>query len=209
MMSCVRYAVAREAFSRARHLAINCQETASASGEPYLLVPGSRRRLGVVLVHGFLASPAELKAVWRAPGSGWLSGDRRASERPRNFAMGSARALLAGLARLGEARATRSCSTLPSGSASSASLPAARWRFISPPTGPKGLPESQPFHLPSGSTIATLCSCRSFTASTGSPNGFPPKKASCRFRINPSEHPHINYRHVPIRGLFELRRVSR
>ena len=28
------------------------------------------------------------------------------------------------------------------------------------------------------------------------------------FRVHESEHPHINYRHVPIRGLFELRCVA-
>ena len=27
------------------------------------------------------------------------------------------------------------------------------------------------------------------------------------FRENESEHPHINYRHMPIRGLYELRRL--
>ena len=27
------------------------------------------------------------------------------------------------------------------------------------------------------------------------------------FRQNESEHPHINYRNIPIRGLFELRRM--
>ncbi len=27
------------------------------------------------------------------------------------------------------------------------------------------------------------------------------------FRLNDSEHPHINYRNIPIRGAFELRRL--
>ena len=106
------YSVAREAFSRPRHLAINGQETASESGEPYLLVPGDARKLGVVLVHGFLASPAELRPFGERLAAQRSSGDRRASERSRNLAVGFARALLAGLARLGEARLrdhARSC----------------------------------------------------------------------------------------------------
>ena len=28
------------------------------------------------------------------------------------------------------------------------------------------------------------------------------------FRPNESEHPHINYRHIPLRGLYELTRVA-
>ncbi|MFP6748246.1 MAG: alpha/beta hydrolase, partial [Alphaproteobacteria bacterium] len=27
------------------------------------------------------------------------------------------------------------------------------------------------------------------------------------FRLNESEHPEINYRHIPVRGLFELRQL--
>ena len=41
--------------------AINNKETASKSGEPYILLPKSESKIGVLLVHGLLASPAELR----------------------------------------------------------------------------------------------------------------------------------------------------
>jgi esterase/lipase len=53
----------RKRFSAPRHVAINSQETATQSGEPYLIIPDKPTKPGVVLVHGFLASPAELKSV--------------------------------------------------------------------------------------------------------------------------------------------------
>ena len=37
--------------------------TATESAEPFLLVPGEARDLGVLLVHGFLASPAEMRGL--------------------------------------------------------------------------------------------------------------------------------------------------
>ena len=51
----------RVAFSKPRHADINRQLTATHSAEPYLLLPQPSRPLGIVLVHGFLASPAELR----------------------------------------------------------------------------------------------------------------------------------------------------
>ncbi|MEZ5824552.1 MAG: 1-acyl-sn-glycerol-3-phosphate acyltransferase [Geminicoccaceae bacterium] len=47
-------------FAKPRFDDINGRETASADPSPYLLAGDERRPLGVVLVHGFLASPAEL-----------------------------------------------------------------------------------------------------------------------------------------------------
>jgi esterase/lipase/1-acyl-sn-glycerol-3-phosphate acyltransferase len=54
-------------FSAEKYGGINAQETASEPGEPYLLLPkgGKKDRsvpTGVLLVHGFLASPVELRA---------------------------------------------------------------------------------------------------------------------------------------------------
>jgi esterase/lipase len=52
---------ARQHYSHAHFAEINNQETASASPEPYWLTPAMPRKIGVVLVHGLLASPAELR----------------------------------------------------------------------------------------------------------------------------------------------------
>jgi acyl-CoA synthetase (AMP-forming)/AMP-acid ligase II/esterase/lipase len=49
------------AYSRPQFSAINDQEKASTSGAPYLLTNCKPQNLGIVLVHDFLASPAELK----------------------------------------------------------------------------------------------------------------------------------------------------
>jgi esterase/lipase len=51
---------ARHHFSHPTYADINRQETATANPEPYWLTPERPKRLGVVLVHGLLASPAEL-----------------------------------------------------------------------------------------------------------------------------------------------------
>ncbi len=50
----------RRHFTTPRYKEINDQETATQSGAPYLLLPQERVQKGVLLVHGFLASPAEL-----------------------------------------------------------------------------------------------------------------------------------------------------
>jgi esterase/lipase/1-acyl-sn-glycerol-3-phosphate acyltransferase len=54
-------------FSQEKYNDVNAQETATEPGEPFLLLPGGGKKgrqaqTGVLLVHGFLASPAELKA---------------------------------------------------------------------------------------------------------------------------------------------------
>jgi esterase/lipase len=48
-------------YSQQRHEEINLRETATADPEPFLLLPSEPNRIGVVLVHGFLASPAEVR----------------------------------------------------------------------------------------------------------------------------------------------------
>ena len=53
----------RQRFDKPHHAHIHDQETATASGAPYLLEPDEPRETGVLLVHGFLASPAELRGL--------------------------------------------------------------------------------------------------------------------------------------------------
>ena len=55
----------RETFGRSKHEEINSQQTATKSGAPSLLMPERKGRHdlaphGVLLIHGFLASPAEM-----------------------------------------------------------------------------------------------------------------------------------------------------
>jgi esterase/lipase len=51
----------RSEYSQQRHEEINLQETATADPDPFLFVSPQSNRTGVVLVHGFLASPAEVR----------------------------------------------------------------------------------------------------------------------------------------------------
>ena len=53
----------RKKFSADKYAEINNQETATANAAPYLLIPKNHNGLGIVLVHGFLASPAELREL--------------------------------------------------------------------------------------------------------------------------------------------------
>lgn len=52
----------RDFYTAPRFHEINAQETATHTGEPYMLLPDGKVETGVLLVHGFLASPAELRA---------------------------------------------------------------------------------------------------------------------------------------------------
>lgn len=56
------YAWDLEKFHREEFMEINQLETASQDGEPYLLTHKDNQRTGVLLVHGFISSPAELTA---------------------------------------------------------------------------------------------------------------------------------------------------
>lgn len=51
----------KASYSKPRHQELNSKETATQSGDPFLILPRESKRLGVVLVHGFLASPAEVR----------------------------------------------------------------------------------------------------------------------------------------------------
>ncbi|MDE0723413.1 MAG: alpha/beta fold hydrolase [Alphaproteobacteria bacterium] len=56
----------RRHFKKSRYLEINSREEATKSGAPYLWVhPKRKSKVGVLLVHGFLSSPAELKDFGR------------------------------------------------------------------------------------------------------------------------------------------------
>ncbi|WP_119461981.1 alpha/beta fold hydrolase [Rhodospirillaceae bacterium SYSU D60014] len=201
------YARCKETYSRPQYAAINDQETATESGEPYLLVPNRPKDLGVVLVHGFLASPAELKAFGqrlaalghpvigvRLKGHGtspwdlrertwqdWLESVRRGYEIMSHL---SDRVCLVGFS-TGGSLALLLAADKPRGLAGVAAVsPALRFR------------NRNLIFVPVIHHINRL------TEWAYVQEGVMP------FRINESEHPETNYRHMPIRGLFELRRTT-
>ncbi len=57
----ISYAWDKKSFNKLRHQAINQRETATERGDPFLIIPGKHKDLGVVLCHGFLSTPAEVR----------------------------------------------------------------------------------------------------------------------------------------------------
>lgn len=193
-------------FRKPKHEAINAQETATESGEPFFLLPEQRRNLGIVMVHGFLASPAELRQVAehfagrgypvlgvRLKGHGtspwdlrersredWLESIRRGYEIMRAFVP---RIAVVGFS-TGGALSLILAAERPAGLAgvAAAAVPVKfrNTRLIFAPL------------------VHTANRLLKWVSSEEGP--FP-------FRPNDSEHPHINYRHMPVRGLYELMRV--
>ena len=193
-------------YSKPKHAHINDQETMTENAEPYLLVPDRPEKTGVVLVHGLLASPAELRAYGeslaalgypvmgvRLRGHGtspwdlrdrswheWLDSVRRGYEIISAFAE---QVCVIGFS-TGGALALRLAAEEPSSLAGVAAV-------------------STPVKFRNRNLIFVpiLHGLNKLAEWVTSLEGIIP------FRPNESEHPDINYRHIPIRGLFELTRL--
>jgi esterase/lipase len=202
----IEHAWDRAAFSKSRHAAINDQEIATRNAEPFLLVPQDHRDIGVVLVHGFLASPAELRAFGqrvaaagipvvgvRLKGHGtspwdlrertwldWLESVRRGY---RLMSSLTSRVCLVGFS-TGAALCLRLAADQPAGLAGvfAASVP---YKFRN---------RNMVF-------VPIVHGANRLVRWVSSYEGVMP------FRRNDSEHPDINYRNMPIRGLYELHRI--
>lgn len=200
----IAYAWDRARFSTPRHQAINIKETATESGEPYLLVPQKPSPLGIVLVHGFLASPEELRELGerlfesghavlgvRLKGHGTSPWDLR--ERSWMDWLESVRAgcqLMSGLT-------PNYCIAGFSTGGALALLHAADY-----PRGPVGVAAASVpliFRNKNMRFVPLMHGANRLIRSISSTEGIMP------FRPNQSEHPHINYHNIPIRGLYELR----
>ena len=193
-------------FSKPRHAKINDQETATKSGQPYLLIPKDGSRMGVVLVHGFLASPAELRDFGgrlfdaghsvmgvRLRGHGTSPWDLR--ERSWHDWLDSVRRGHSIMSALCD----RVCLVgFSSGGALALCLAAERSH---PVAGVVSV--SAPMKFRNRNLIFVPLMHRANQVASWVPalEGIMP------FRSNDSEHPHINYRNIPMRGLFELRRM--
>ncbi|MHB8764389.1 MAG: alpha/beta fold hydrolase, partial [Deferrisomatales bacterium] len=193
----------REAFRKPRHEAENRDEPATLSAEPFLFTPEEPRRLGVLLVHGFTASPAEVRPFGerlrdlghptlgiRLKGHGtspwdllerswedWLASVHRG--------FGILRALTDRVAVVGfsagGALGLRLAAEAPEGLAGVASVAAPV------KVRDKGL-GFVPLVHGANRLVETLSSA----------------KGVMLFHHSEPEHPQINYRHLPIRALYEL-----
>lgn len=196
----------RAAFSRDRHLQVNALETATRSGEPYLLEGDGRQRVGVVLVHGFLASPAELRALGerlnarghavygvRLKGHGTSPWDLR--ERSYEEWLGSVQRGIAIMRGLAECVALVGFSTggsLSLYAAGEAHADLAGVCAVSVPVR---------FRNPRMRFVPLVHGANRLVRSVSMFDGVKV------FSLNESENPHINYRNMPMRGLYELRRL--
>ncbi len=201
------HAKSRQRFTEPRHAAVNSQETATESAEPYLIIPDAPQRPGVVLVHGFLASPAELKSLGdtlvslghpvlgvRLKGHGtspWDLKDRSWED------------WLASVKRGYEIMSHVTPEVLLIGFATGASL--ALHHAASRPRGLSGVVAvSAPLKFSSNSLALApvMHGFNKLSTWVYSEEGIKP------FQLGTPEHPHIDYRHVPVRGLVELRRAA-
>lgn len=194
-------------YRKPRHAEINDQETATESGKPFLLIPKRAEKPGVVLVHGLLASPAEMADFGREladrghpvigvrlKGHGtspwdlrdrtwmdWLSSVRRGFEILSAFCE---RTVFIGFS-TGGTLALHLASERPAGLAGVAAV-AAPLKFRN---------RNLVF-------VPLLDRLNRLTDWGESWNGI------MAFRANESEHPHINYRNIPIRALYELLQLT-
>ena len=197
----------RALYTKRRHFDINSRETASADPEPFLLRPTAPRPLGVVLVHGFLASPAEVREFGeklcaagymtcgvRLKGHGtspWDLRDRSWRDWLRSVTQG--RRILEPF--------TADYALIGFSTGGNLSMLSA----IEKPAGVAGVVAVCPplkFRNRNMRFVPLMHGANRIVRWLSSYEGVMP------FRPNESEHPHINYRHMPLRGLYELTRLA-
>jgi esterase/lipase len=196
----------RALYRKPKHADINDRETATADPTPFLLRPAAPKPLGVVLTHGFLATPAEVRAFGeqlraagypvlgvRLKGHGtspwdlrhrswedWLASIARGVEIMRGI---TERYVLIGFSTGGSLSLIQAAKADPALAGTIAISAPLKFRN-------KNL-RFVPFMHGANRLVSWLSSYE----------GVMP------FRPNESEHPHINYRNIPLRGLYELTRV--
>jgi len=200
----VSYNWHKEHYSKPHHAVINEQQTATLSGKPYLLLPESHRKLGVVLVHGLPASPAELKSFGerlekqdypvigvRLAGHGTSPWDLKERTWPewvdsvrRSYDILSAfcdRICLVGFS---------------TGGVASLVFAAEKPEKLA---GVVSVAAPIKFSNRSVAFVPLLYGLNKLMGMVQSAENSSP------FRLNESHHPEINYRHIPIKAIYELR----
>ena len=194
-------------FRQPKHEAINARETANADPSPFLLRPPQARALGVVLVHGFLASPAEVRDFGRKlhdagyavlgvrlKGHGTSPWDLR--ERSWADWLASVTRAIEIMSALTPRVALVGFST-----GGSLSLIAAA-RGHATIAGVVAVCAPLKFRNKNLRFVPFMHGANRIMGWLSNYEGMMP------FRPNDSEHPLINYRNIPLRGLYELTRVA-
>ena len=196
----------REHRPQPRDATIDAEETATADPTPFLRFPERPGDLGVLLVHGLLASPAELAAYGDyLLGRGYtVLGVRLKGHgtSPRDLQQRSWQdwyASVEGSLRILQAFCSRIVVVgFSTGGALGLLLAAQHPRTV---CAAVAVAVPVKFRNPV-LMLVPLVAAGNELLSWGSASGGPKP-----FVINPAEHPHINYRRVPIRALAELRRL--
>ena len=200
----VSYNWHKEHYSKPHHTAINEQQTATHSGKPYLLLPENRRKLGVVLVHGLPASPAELKTFGerlekqgypvigvRLAGHGTSPWDLKERSWPEwvKSVRRSYDILLAFCDQI--------CLVgFSTGGVASLVFAAEKPEKLA---GVVSVAAPIKFSNRSVAFVPLLYGLSKLLGMVQSAESTSP------FRLNESHHPEINYRHIPIKAIYELR----
>jgi esterase/lipase len=196
----------RAQYQQPEHSAINDIETANADSSPFLLRPSQKSSLGVLLVHGFLASPAELREFGikllakgytvmgvRLKGHGTSPWDLRA--RSWHDWLASVSRGIEILSNLTPRIALVGFSTGGSLSLISAS------RLQKNIAGVAAICTPLKFRNKNLRFVPFMHGVNRITNWLSNYEGLMP------FGLNESEHPLINYRNIPLRGLYELKCV--
>jgi len=201
-----RWKIDKIRFSKPEHDEINQLETATEAPQPFLLFPDEPNGVGIILIHGFLASPAEVRTLAekltrkgytviapRLRGHGTSPWDlrERSWEDWLNDIARAHQILMAYIKDFcivgfstGGALALRFAADQPDGliGVSAVSVPI---KFKD-----KGM-----------MVVALLHGSNKVVSWLSTVEGIKP------FISHKSEHPHINYVSMPVRGLYELRRL--
>lgn len=194
-------------YGKRKHFEINSRETASADPSPFFFVPDKPKRLGIVLIHGFLASPAEVRSFGeelhelgyitlgvRLKGHGtspWDLRDRSWKDWMRSVERG--RDIIEAFV---DEYAVVGFST---GGSLALVTAADRPESIA---GIVAISSPVKFRNKNMLFVPLMHGANRVVRWLSSYEGVMP------FRPNESEHPSINYRHMPLRGLYELKRLA-
>lgn len=201
------FALRKQSFAGPRYDSVNKLEPANGSGAPYLIVPDQPSRTGVVLVHGFLSSPAELKGLGqrladlghpvlgiRLKGHGTSPWDLR--ERGWEDWLASVR-------RGYEIMSHLTGEVLVLGFATGATM-TLHLAATNPPRLKGVIAVSAPlkFRLRNLTFAPLIHGLNKLSEWAYVQDGIKP------FQTREPEHPTIDYRHMPVRGLVELRKAA-
>ncbi len=192
-------------FAKPKFATINDQETATESAEPFLLLPQGEnvKKMGVVLVHGFLASPAEMRPfAERLSAAGYpvigvrLNGHGTSPWDLRKRSWRNWMEPIGRGCRILSAFCERVCLIGFSSGGALSLLQAAEG--VSNLAGVCAVSTPLKFRNKNLVFIPLVYGLNKVIRWIPSMEGVMP------FRPNLSEHPHINYRNAAIRGLYEL-----